>query len=190
MFIITLYGILEVNVMANRNKVNTILIGIIVLGLVNLTFDLGIKSMKYNTHSTPFLFGCITSFFCCAIFIYYISKIPTVSINQETSSMKNAAILINNNRVVIDMNETMLETFKFKKEELKGNSISDMSHEIFVAVDIILDGITRSDSIDIDIDNSRKHYKIDTSVVNDKKSRKIGHLITLVDVTDLGIETA
>jgi hypothetical protein len=186
----TLYGILGVNIMASRSKVNAILIGIIVLGLVNLTFDLGIKSMKYTTHTTPFLFGCITFFFYCAIFIYYLSRIPNISIDQKTSCMKNAAILINNNRVVIDMNETMLETFKFKKEELKGNSISDMSHEIFVAVDIILDGITRKNSIDIDIDNNRKHYKIDTSVVNDKRSRKIGHLITLIEITDLGIDPA
>ena len=174
--------------MVYRIKARTIIISIILLSLLNFAYYSGMKLINNSTYVTPILFGGITFFLYCAFLIYYLNRISNASVDQEISSMNNATIFINNNRIVLDMNETMLDTFKLKKDEFKGFSISDISHEIFVSIDIILDGFTRMNSFDISIDNVRKHYKVGTSIVNDKKLRKVGKLITLVDITDVGID--
>jgi hypothetical protein len=174
--------------MVNRRKFGTILISIMLFGLVNFIYDVGMKSIKNSIDIGPILFGCITSVFSIVIFRYYYNRISNISTNQEISSMKNAAILIDNNRIVLDMNETMLDTFKLKIDDLKGCCISDMANDIFVSIDIILDGIVRMNTILIDIGNTRKHYKINTSNVNDKKLKRVGKLITFIDITDVEID--
>lgn len=168
----------------HRKKHNLILIGVMVPVLLKLIYELNLKHSNTSINIAYVLFICIAAILYCFVFIHSPNKIITVAKNLITGASINPIIFIDNSRVILDINEKMLDTFKLKNEELMGFSISDMSNEVFITIDIILDGIVRMDTFFIDIDNCKKFYKIHIEDVNDKRSKTVGKLITLIDMTE------
>lgn len=114
----------------------------------------------------------------------YPNRILALGRTKIRTNLNSPSIFIDNNRTILDANENMLNIIKLKIQELRGCSISEMSNDIFIGIDIFLDGIVRTDIMQVNIGDIRKQYKIDKSIVNDKKFKKVGQLITLVEMKE------
>lgn len=92
--------------------------------LINLLGIIGIISITF--FSTPISFALSIICFALAIFKFDFLKVAPIALQRVVDRMSDGYIIVNDENIVTDFNQTFLELFSLKTSELRNININDL----------------------------------------------------------------
>lgn len=157
--------------------------------IVNLLGTL--KILEMNVYLTPISFSVTILFYALTIFKFKFLTITPIALQKIVDRISDSYIVLNDENIITDFNETFLTTFKLKANEIRNLNIVDLINnfnEKTIDIDsllIVLDKVKHStDTFHYEkhFDSIEKYFNIE---INDIKSngKYVGTLILLKDIT-------
>ena len=149
------------------------------------------KLLPMTIYVTPLSFTATVICFALAIFKFDFLKITPIALQKIVDRISDSYIVLNENNVVTDFNETFLTTFNVKSNDVRNKDIADLiqgfnEHNINIdSLLITLDKIKSSNDtfhFEKHFESVNKYFNIE---INDIKSNSkyVGTLILLKDIT-------
>lgn len=149
------------------------------------------KLLPMTIYVTPLSFTATVICFALAIFKFDFLKITPITLQKIVDRISDSYIVLNENNVVTDFNETFLTTFNVKSNDVRNKDIADLiqgfnEHNINIdSLLITLDKIKSSNDtfhFEKHFESVNKYFNIE---INDIKSNSkyVGTLILLKDIT-------
>ena len=155
--------------------------------------------INLSAYITPISFTITTLFFAFAIFKFNFLKVTPIALQKIVDRMSDSYIVLNEDMVITDFNQTLLDTFGLSSTQIRNVNIIDILtkfHGLDIDVEVFIATINKTK-----IDNStftvEKHWKSINKYfhieINSIKNNNnfLGTLILLKDVTqhNLDMET-
>lgn len=149
------------------------------------------KIIPMSVFITPISFAFAMVFFALAIFKFKFLGIAPIALRTVVNRMSDSYIILNENYVVTDFNNTFLNTFKLKDENIRDkNIIKFLEHHQDYGVDIAkfkqclntVKGRTETVSFEQESINFNKCFTIEINNIMDKNNF-LGILILFKDIT-------
>ena len=149
------------------------------------------KIIPMSVFITPISFAFAMVFFALAIFKFKFLGIAPIALRTVVNRMSDSYIILNENYVVIDFNNTFLNTFKLKDENIRDkNIIKFLERHQYYGVDIAkfkqylntVKGRTETVSFEQESINFNKCFTIEINNIMDKNNF-LGILILFKDIT-------
>ena len=149
------------------------------------------KIIPMSVFTTPISFAFAMVFFALAIFKFKFLGIAPIALRTVVNRMSDSYIILNENYVVTDFNNTFLNTFKLKDENIRDkNIIKFLEHHQDYGVDIAefkqylnsVKGRTETVSFEQGILPFNKFFTVEINNIMDKNNF-LGILILFKDIT-------
>lgn len=149
------------------------------------------KIIPMSVFITPISFAFAMVFFALAIFKFKFLGIAPIALRTVVNRMSDSYIILNENYVVTDFNNTFLNTFKLKDENIRDkNIIKFLERHQYYGVDIAkfkqylntVKGRTETVSFEQESINFNKCFTIEINNIMDKNNF-LGILILFKDLT-------
>lgn len=149
------------------------------------------KIIPMSVFITPISFAFAMVFFALAIFKFKFLGIAPIALRTVVNRMSDSYIILNENYVVTDFNNTFLNTFKLKDENIRDkNIIKFLERHQDYGVDIAkfkqclktVKGRTETVSYEQGIANFNKYFTVEINNIMDKNNF-LGILILFKDIT-------
>lgn len=149
------------------------------------------KIIPMSVFITPTSFAFAMVFFALAIFKFKFLGIAPIALRTVVNRMSDSYIILNENYVVTDFNNTFLNTFKLKDENIRDkNIIKFLERHQYYGVDIAkfkqylntVKGRTETVSFEQESINFNKCFTIEINNIMDKNNF-LGILILFKDIT-------
>lgn len=149
------------------------------------------KIIPMSVFITPISFAFAMVFFALAIFKFKFLGIAPIALRTVVNRMSDSYIILNENYVVTDFNNTFLNTFKLKDENIRDkNIIKFLERHQDYGVDIAkfkqclktVKGRTETVSYEQELINFNKYFTIEINNIMDKNNF-LGILILFKDIT-------
>ena len=91
---------------------------------INMIATFGILDL--TVHATPISFTIAFAFFALAIFKFDFLKVAPIALQRIVDRISDSYIVVNENNVVTDFNETFLDLFKVKAQDIRNKSLEEL----------------------------------------------------------------
>lgn len=157
-----------------------------------LTNILGIYNIiPMSIYLTPISFAIGIFFYAFAMFKFDFLKIAPIALQRIVDRISDSYIVLNENNVITDFNETFLTTFKVKQNDVRNINIADLIkkfNEHNINIDSLLLTLNKVKSsgdtfhYEKHLESIKKYFNIE---INDIRSNEkyVGTLILLKDIT-------
>lgn len=151
----------------------------------------GFKIISMSIYITPISFTASIICFALAIFKFDFLKVSPIALQRIVDRISDSYIVLNENNVVTDFNETFLTTFNVKSNDIRNINIADLikrfnEHNINIdSLIMALDKVKSSNDTfhyEKHFESVKKYFNIE---INDIRSngKYVGTLILLKDIT-------
>lgn len=192
LFFITIYYLLKYSIknagLFSKQSI-LIVIGVLIPIILNILGSFGIINM--SIYITPICFAITIICLTLAIFKFNFLKVAPIALQRIVDRISDSYIVLNENNVVTDFNETFLATFHKKPSDVRNINIVDLIkdfNEKNIDIDSLLIALNKVKSSN-DTFHYEKHFesveKYFNIEINDIKSNGnyLGTLILLKDIT-------
>lgn len=166
-----------------------LVVGALIPVIVNLLGGIGL--IKMSIYLTPISFAFTILFFALAIFKFNFLTITPIALQRIVDRISDSYIVLNENNVITDFNETFLTTFSVKANDIRNKDIASVIqgfNEHNINIDILLatlDKVKASNDTyhyEKHFESVHKHFNIE---INDIRSngKYVGTLILFKDIT-------
>ena len=167
-----------------------IVFGALIPIVVNILGALGIVSL--TVYATPISFTVAFVFFALAIFKFDFLKVAPIALQRIVDRISDAYIVVNEENVVTDFNQTFLDLFSVKGTDIRNKSLEELfdqyNDRLGIKKDLILESTLNAklkpDTIVLEepLPSIGKYFHIEiNSIVNNRTF--LGVLILLKDIT-------
>lgn len=156
---------------------------------MNILSTLGI--LNSSIYTTPIAFTVAILFIALAIFKFDFLKVTPIALQRVVDRMSDGYILVNDENIVTDFNQTFLDLFSLKTSELRNININDLITKLSSDSEerhTFLDAINKTKSNDKTIKIERyfsqlnKYFNIEINSIKNKNTY-LGTLILFKDIT-------
>lgn len=156
---------------------------------MNILSTLGI--LNSSIYSTPIAFTVAILFIALAIFKFDFLKVTPIALQRVVDRMSDGYIIVNDENIVTDFNQTFLDLFSLKTSELRNININDLITKLSSDSEerhTFLDAINKTKSNDKTIKIERyfsqlnKYFNIEINSIKNKNTY-LGTLILFKDIT-------
>lgn len=156
---------------------------------MNILSTLGI--LNSSIYTTPIAFTVAILFIALAIFKFDFLKVTPIALQRVVDRMSDGYIIVNDENIVTDFNQTFLDLFSLKTSELRNININDLITKISSDSEerhTFLDAINKTKSNDKTIKIERyfsqlnKYFNIEINSIKNKNTY-LGTLILFKDIT-------
>ena len=156
---------------------------------MNILSTLGI--LNSSIYTTPIAFTVAILFIALAIFKFDFLKVTPIALQRVVDRMSDGYIIVNDENIVTDFNQTFLDLFSLKTSELRNININDLITKLSSDSEerhTFLDAINKTKSNDKTIKIERhfsqlnKYFNIEINSIKNKKTY-LGTLILFKDIT-------
>lgn len=157
--------------------------------LINVVATFGILDL--SIYITPISFALEILFISFAIFKFDFLKVAPIALQRVVDRMSDGYIIVNDENIVTDFNQTFLDLFSLKTNELRNININDLTFKLSNSQDkndVLLDAIKQTKSNDKTIKIERyfsqlkKYFNIEINSIKNKNTY-LGTLILFKDIT-------
>lgn len=145
-----------------------------------------LKIINTTIYVTPICFTFTLLFMAIAIFKFKFLKSTPISLRTIVDRISDSYIVLNDNYIVSDVNDTFLKTFQTKADEIINSNILDFKkfENYKSAISSALQKLKRTDRVTVDIENSflSKTFTVEFTNIY-SKDNLIGILVLLKDTT-------
>ena len=165
------------------------LAGISIPLIINILGSLQIVPM--SVYMTPIAFTVAILFIALAIFKFDFLKVTPIALQRVVDRMSDGYIIVNDENIVTDFNQTFLDLFSLKTSELRNININDLITKLSSDSEerhTFLDAINKTKSNDKTIKIERyfsqlnKYFNIEINSIKNKNTY-LGTLILFKDIT-------
>lgn len=167
-----------------------IFLGVLIPVVINILGSFGIIEM--TIYITPISFAIAIFFFALAIFKFDFLKVAPIALQRIVDRMSDSYIVVNENNVVTDFNQTFLDLFKVKSQDIRNKNLEelfDKYNKFFdIKKELILGSVEKAkqkpDTIVLEepLPSIDKYFHIEINSITNKGSF-LGVLILLKDIT-------
>ena len=156
---------------------------------MNILSTLGI--LNSSIYTTPIAFTVAILFIALAIFKFDFLKATPIALQRVVDRMSDGYIIVNDENIVTDFNQTFLDLFSLKTSELRNININDLITKLSSDSEerhTFLDAINKTKSNDKTIKIERyfsqlnKYFNIEINSIKNKNTY-LGTLILFKDIT-------
>lgn len=156
---------------------------------MNILSTLGI--LNSSIYTTPIAFTVAILFIALAIFKFDFLKVTPIALQRIVDRMSDGYIIVNDENIVTDFNQTFLDLFSLKTGELRNININDLITKLSKDSEkrhVFLDAINKTKSNDKTIRIERyfsqlnKYFNIEINSIKNKNTY-LGTLILFKDIT-------
>ena len=156
---------------------------------MNILSTLGI--LNSSIYTTPIAFTVAILFIALAIFKFDFLKVTPIALQRVVDRMSDGYIIVNDENIVTDFNQTFLDLFSLKTSELRNININDLITKLSKDSEkrhAFLDAINKTKSNDKTIKIERyfsqlnKYFNIEINSIKNKNTY-LGTLILFKDIT-------
>lgn len=156
---------------------------------MNILSTLGI--LNSSIYTTPIAFTVAILFIALAIFKFDFLKVTPIALQRVVDRMSDGYIIVNDENIVTDFNQTFLDLFSLKISELRNININDLITKLSSDSEerhTFLDAINKTKSNDKTIKIERyfsqlnKYFNIEINSIKNKNTY-LGTLILFKDIT-------
>lgn len=156
---------------------------------MNILSTLGI--LNSSIYTTPIAFTVAILFIALAIFKFDFLKVTPIALQRVVDRMSDGYIIVNDENIVTDFNQTFLDLFSLKTGELRNININDLITKLSKDSEkrhAFLDAINKTKSNDKTIKIERyfsqlnKYFNIEINSIKNKNTY-LGTLILFKDIT-------
>lgn len=156
---------------------------------MNILSTLGI--LNSSIYTTPIAFTVAILFIALAIFKFDFLKVTPIALQRVVDRMSDGYIIVNDENIVTDFNQTFLDLFSLKTSELRNININDLVTKLSSDSEerhTFLDAINKTKSNDKTIKIERyfsqlnKYFNIEINSIKNKNTY-LGTLILFKDIT-------
>lgn len=157
--------------------------------VMNILSTLGI--LNSSIYTTPIAFTVAILFIALAIFKFDFLKVTPIALQRVVDRMSDGYIIVNDENIVTDFNQTFLDLFSLKTGELRNININDLITKLSSDSEkrhAFLDAINKTKSNDKTIKIERyfsqlnKYFNIEINSIKNKNTY-LGTLILFKDIT-------
>ena len=161
---------------------------------MNILSTLGI--LNSSIYTTPIAFTVAILFIALAIFKFDFLKVTPIALQRVVDRMSDGYIIVNDENIVTDFNQTFLDLFSLKTSELRNININDLITQLSKDSEkrhAFLDAINKTKSNDKTIKIERyfsqlnKYFNIEINSIKNKNTY-LGTLILFKDITQHTID--
>jgi two-component system, NtrC family, sensor histidine kinase HupT/HoxJ len=161
---------------------------------MNILSTLGI--LNSSIYTTPIAFTIAILFIAFAIFKFDFLKVTPIALQRVVDRMSDGYIIVNDENIVTDFNQTFLDLFSLKTSELRNININDLITKLSSDSEkrhTFLDAISQTRSNDKTIKIERyfsqlnKYFNIEVNSIKNKNTY-LGTLILFKDITQHTID--
>lgn len=161
---------------------------------MNILSTLGI--LNSSIYTTPIAFTVAILFIAFAIFKFDFLKVTPIALQRVVDRMSDGYIIVNDENIVTDFNQTFLDLFSIKTNELRNININDLITKFSSDSEkrhTFLDAINQTKSNDKTIKIERyfsqlnKYFNIEINSIKNKNTY-LGTLILFKDITQHTID--
>lgn len=144
-----------------------------------------------SIYITPISFAIAIFFFTIAIFKFGFLKVTPIALQRIVDRISDSYLVLNDELIVTDFNQTFLETFRVTSSDIRNNNIVDLLakyKEFNIDVEMLIAAIkkTRLDDSTITVEEHfepiDKYFHIEINSIKNK-GNFLGTLILLKDIT-------
>lgn len=155
---------------------------------MNILSTLGI--LNSSIYTTPIAFTVAILFIALAIFKFDFLKVTPIALQRVVDRMSDGYIIVNDENIVTDFNQTFLDLFSLKTSELRNININDLITKLSSDSEerhTFLDAINKTKSNDKTIKIERyfsqlnKYFNIEINSIKNKNT----YLVTLILFKDI-----
>lgn len=166
-----------------------IFLGTIICVSINLLGTFNIIPM--SIYITPISFAIAVFLFSIAIFKFGFLKVAPIALQRIVDRISDSYLVINDELIITDFNQTFLETFRVTSSDIRNNNIVDLLakyKEFNIDVEMLIAAIkkTRLDDSTITVEEHfepiDKYFHIEINSIKNK-GNFLGTLILLKDIT-------
>lgn len=166
-----------------------IFLGTIICVSINLLGTFNIIPM--SIYITPISFAIAVFLFSIAIFKFGFLKVAPIALQRIVDRISDSYLIINDELIITDFNQTFLETFRVTSSDIRNNNIVDLLakyKEFNIDVEMLIAAIkkTRLDDSTITVEEHfepiDKYFHIEINSIKNK-GNFLGTLILLKDTT-------
>lgn len=156
---------------------------------MNILSTLGV--LNSSIYTTPIAFTVAILFIALAIFKFDFLKVTPIALQRVVDRMSDGYIIVNDENIVTDFNQTFLDLFSLKTSELRNININDLITKLSSDSEerhTFLDAINKTKSNDKTIKIERyfsqlnKYFNIEINSIKNKNTY-LGTLILFKDIT-------
>ena len=162
--------------------------------LVNMLGAFNIISMSIYTTPISFTLGIL--FFAFAIFKFDFLKVTPIALQRIVDRISDSYIVLNEDMIITDFNQTLLDTFKLSSSEIRNVNILDVLKkftELNIDVEVLIAAINKTKIDDSTVTFEKhwasinKYFHIEINSIKNKNSF-LGTLVLLKDVTQHNLD--
>ncbi|MBQ2917448.1 MAG: PAS domain-containing protein [Clostridia bacterium] len=165
-----------------------IVIGTVIPVLINLLETY--KIVKLSVYSTPISFAFAVAIYALAIFKFDFLKVAPIALQRIVDRISDSYIVVNEDNVIIDFNETFLKTFKVSSNDVRNKNLFDLfkKYESFnMASNKIVKDTNETIVLEEYFDKIDKYFNIEITRI-ESKGNFLGTLILFKDITQHTID--
>lgn len=156
---------------------------------MNILSTLGI--LNSSIYTTPIAFTVAILFIALAIFKFDFLKVTPIALQRVVDRISDGYIIVNDENIVTDFNQTFLDLFSLKTSELRNININDLitklssdSEERHTFLDVINKTKSNDKTIKIEryFSQLNKYFNIEINSIKNKNTY-LGTLILFKDIT-------
>lgn len=150
-----------------------------------------LEILNSSIYTTPIAFTVAILFIALAIFKFDFLKVTPIALQRVVDRMSDGYIIVNDENIVTDFNQTFLDLFSLKTSELRNININDLITKLSSDSEerhTFLDAINKTKSNDKTIKIERyfsqlnKYFNIEINSIKNKNTY-LGTLILFKDIT-------
>ncbi len=162
--------------------------------IINLLGTFGL--VKISIYVTPITFAFAILFIAFAIFKFDFLKVTPIALQRIVDRISDSYIVLNEDMIITDFNQTLLDTFKLSSSEIRNVNILDVLKkftELNIDVEVLIAAINKTKIDDSTVTFEKhwasinKYFHIEINSIKNKNSF-LGTLVLLKDVTQHNLD--
>jgi signal transduction histidine kinase len=148
------------------------------------------KVIPMTVFATPIAFSISVICFTLAIFKFDFLKVAPIALQKVVDRISDSYIVVNEDNVIIDFNETFLKTFKVSSNDVRNKNLFDMfnKHNNFnIASNKLIKDSDEAIILEEYFDKIDKYFHIEINRI-ESKGNFLGTLILFKDITQHTID--
>lgn len=144
-----------------------------------------LKLIPMTVFATPIAFSISVICLTLAIFKFDFLKVAPIALQKVVDRISDSYVVVNEDNVIIDFNETFLKTFKVSSNDVRNKNLFDLFklHESFnMASNKIVKDTSETIILEEYFDKIDKYFNIEITRI-DSKGNFLGTLILFKDIT-------
>ena len=165
-----------------------VFLGILIPGLTNILGTFGLINM--TVYMTPLTFTFSILCFGFAIFKFDFLKVAPIALQRIVDRISDSYVVVNEDNVIIDFNETFLKTFKVSANDVRNKELFDLfkkNDNFNMTTDKLIKDTDDIKTLEKYFANIDKYFHIEITRI-ESKGNFLGTLILFKDITQHTID--